>query len=301
MDHRRVRGARRRVVGSAASIVPRDAHRGPARRPRRAQSRSGRRPGHRGASAPRSRPLPAAGRGSDREPAVQHQPDGPYRRGGTDQPAGSRPRPPPARAPRATLAPAPTPSPTPAASLAGVTDRRRRPAGDARGRAAPRPTRVLIYRRQRDRPPVHELLVRAGRRPSRCGNLVLGTSRTGRTCASRRYYKQIRQHNRYRYATKGNDAQGWAWALRLLHGGQPYYARAYTVQDRRRSTSIVASIDRTRHAGRRHRPRRDACLGRPRLQARPSTATEPHQEDDPGVLRERSARGRPRIRGPTST
>ena len=76
-------------------------------------------------------------------------------------------------------------------------------------------------------------------------NLVLRTS--NRTYARQAYiYRLTRQHNRYRYATRGNDPQGWAWSLRYFTHHRPYYARAYT--DKTRAiNSIAASIARTRH------------------------------------------------------
>jgi hypothetical protein len=58
-------------------------------------------------------------------------------------------------------------------------------------------------------------------------------------------YRQIREHNRYRYTTKGNDIQGWAWALRK-YTGKAYQPRSYTSK----STAIRAiakAIDRTGH------------------------------------------------------
>lgn len=76
-------------------------------------------------------------------------------------------------------------------------------------------------------------------------NLVLGTS--NRTYSRQAYiYKLTRQHNRYRYATKGNDPQGWGWSLRYFTRGRPYYPRAYTNKDAA-IASIAASIARTRH------------------------------------------------------
>jgi hypothetical protein len=76
-------------------------------------------------------------------------------------------------------------------------------------------------------------------------NLVLRTS--NRTYARQSYiYRLTRMHNRYRYATRGNDPQGWAWSLRYFTHGRPYYARAYT--DKMKAiNSIAASIGRTRH------------------------------------------------------
>jgi hypothetical protein len=58
-------------------------------------------------------------------------------------------------------------------------------------------------------------------------------------------YRQIRQHNRYRYTTNGNDVQGWAWALRYWTY-KPYYAHAY-VSKTTAMLAIVAAIQRTHH------------------------------------------------------
>lgn len=76
-------------------------------------------------------------------------------------------------------------------------------------------------------------------------NLVLGTS--NRSYSRQGYiYKLTRQHNRYRYATLGNDPQGWGWSLRYFTNGRAYYPRAYTNKDTA-INSIWASIARTRH------------------------------------------------------
>ena len=76
-------------------------------------------------------------------------------------------------------------------------------------------------------------------------NLILGTS--NRSYSRQAYiYKLTRLHNRYRYATRGNDPQGWGWTLRYFTNGRPYYPRAYTNKDQA-ITSIWASIARTRH------------------------------------------------------
>jgi hypothetical protein len=76
-------------------------------------------------------------------------------------------------------------------------------------------------------------------------NLILRTS--NRSYSRQGYiYKLTRLHNRYRYATKGNDPQGWAWSLRYFTGGRNYQARAYT--DKTAAiNSIAASIARTKH------------------------------------------------------
>jgi hypothetical protein len=76
-------------------------------------------------------------------------------------------------------------------------------------------------------------------------NLVLGTS--NRTYSRQAYiYKLTRRHNRYWYATRGNDPQGWGWSLRYFTRGRPYYPRAYTNKEAA-INSIAASISKTRH------------------------------------------------------
>jgi hypothetical protein len=75
-------------------------------------------------------------------------------------------------------------------------------------------------------------------------NLVLGTS--NRSYSRQAYiYKLTRLHNRYRYATRGNDPQGWGWTLRYFTHGKPYYPRAYTNKEQA-INSIWSSIARTR-------------------------------------------------------
>lgn len=76
-------------------------------------------------------------------------------------------------------------------------------------------------------------------------NLILRTS--NRSYSRQGYiYKLTRLHNRYRYVTKGNDPQGWAWSLRYFTGGRNYQARAYS--DKTAAiNSIAASIGRTKH------------------------------------------------------
>ena len=75
-------------------------------------------------------------------------------------------------------------------------------------------------------------------------NLVRGTS--DRTYLRQKfYYKLTRQHNRYTYVTKGNDPQGWAWALKYFSGAN-YTARAFT--DKTAAVNAIAeAIQRTRH------------------------------------------------------
>jgi hypothetical protein len=75
-------------------------------------------------------------------------------------------------------------------------------------------------------------------------NLIKGIS--NRTYARQKsLYRQIRKHNRYRYTTKGNDIQGWAWAMRRFTG-EDYQARAFTSKSRAMA-EIAEAIDRTGH------------------------------------------------------
>ncbi|MGZ9276529.1 MAG: hypothetical protein ACXW4L_05335 [Candidatus Limnocylindrales bacterium] len=76
-------------------------------------------------------------------------------------------------------------------------------------------------------------------------NLAVGTSnRTYRT--QQFYYKLTRRHNRYTYRTRGNDPQGWAWALNYFSRGKTTYkARAYT-NKYTAMNAIAESIGRTR-------------------------------------------------------
>jgi hypothetical protein len=76
-------------------------------------------------------------------------------------------------------------------------------------------------------------------------NLVRGTSNR-RYLTQKYYYKLTRQHNRYTYATRGNDPQGWAWAATYFSQGEATYrARAYT--DKTAAVNAIAdAIRRTR-------------------------------------------------------
>lgn len=75
-------------------------------------------------------------------------------------------------------------------------------------------------------------------------NLILRTS--NRTYSRQAYiYRLTRAHNRYRYATRGNDPQGWAWSMRYF-SGRNYQARAYS--DKSAAINYIAySIGRTKH------------------------------------------------------
>jgi hypothetical protein len=76
-------------------------------------------------------------------------------------------------------------------------------------------------------------------------NLILRTS--NRTYSRQGYiYRLTRLHNRYRYATRGNDPTGWAWSLRYFTGGRNYQARAFS--DKTAAiNAIAASIAKFRH------------------------------------------------------
>jgi len=75
-------------------------------------------------------------------------------------------------------------------------------------------------------------------------NLVVGRNDI-RWARQKSLYSIIRQHNRYRYRTLGNDVQGWAWALRH-YTKAPYWARMYTTKTQA-VAAIVGAIDRTGH------------------------------------------------------
>ena len=77
-------------------------------------------------------------------------------------------------------------------------------------------------------------------------NLVKGTSNK-RYLTQKFYYKLTRQHNRYTYATKGNDPQGWAWSLRYFTQSRANYQwRAFTNKTTA-INSIAEALKRTRH------------------------------------------------------
>lgn len=146
------------------------------------------------------------------------------------------------RIPTATLAPAPTPSPTPVSRLAGSTTIRSAPSG----MLAPYvigPSRVLIYRESAMVKQYTNYWCVPATTQSML-NLILGTS--DRSYATQKaYYEGTRKNNRYTYATKGNDPQGWAWALRSYSGNQTtYQARSFTNKTASLA-AIVESIDRT--------------------------------------------------------
>ena len=150
----------------------------------------------------------------------------------------------PTASPTASPTAAPTATPTPRPSATPVPTAT--PAPTATPRPTPRPTPVItkvnLYRasamvRQYTNywcvPAATQSMV----------NLVKGTSnRTYRTQAF--FYKQTRAHNRYRYATRGNDPQGWAWTLRA-YSGQPYKAYAFTNKTAALN-KIIESIARTK-------------------------------------------------------
>jgi hypothetical protein len=126
----------------------------------------------------------------------------------------------PAPTPTATSTPAPTPTPTPGATLSPTP--------------TPGPSAILsqflIYRKTAMvRQYTDYWCVPASTQTML--NLVSG--RQDRTYATqRRFYRGIRRNNRYTYASRGNDPQGWAWGLRYYSGGTTtYQARAFTSKD----------------------------------------------------------------------
>jgi hypothetical protein len=160
----------------------------------------------------------------------------------------------PAPTPEPTPDPTPTPAPTPAPAAAPeptepADTHQPTPSPTPAPTAAPTPPSTVLQSRNLYR---YSAMVRqytnywcVPATVQSMANLVLGTS--NKTYSRQGYiYKLTRQHNRYRYATKGNDPQGWAWSLRYFTGGRPYYGRAYTNKDTA-IRSIADSIARTRH------------------------------------------------------
>jgi hypothetical protein len=166
------------------------------------------------------------------------------------------PTPPPEPTPAPTPPPEPTPAPTAPPSPTNVpldhtptptTSQVASPTASATSSPTPRPsivtTSMNLYRwsamvRQYTNYWCVPATVQS------MANLVLKTS--NRTYARQAYiYRLTRMHNRYRYATRGNDPQGWAWSLRYFTRHRPYYARAYTDKNAA-IRSIVSSLSRTR-------------------------------------------------------
>jgi hypothetical protein len=141
------------------------------------------------------------------------------------QPPDPTPTPPPDPTP--TPPPAPTPTPTP----------------DATPRPTPVITSVNLYRSgAMVRQYTSYWCVPAATQSML--NLALGTSNR-RYLTQKYFYARIREHNRYRYVTRGNDPQGWAWGLRRFSGGRTLYtAKIYS--DRQQAINAIAeSIART--------------------------------------------------------
>jgi hypothetical protein len=160
----------------------------------------------------------------------------------------------PVPTPEPTPVPTPTPAPTPAPAAAPeptepADTHQPTPSPTPAPTTAPTPPSTVLQSRNLYR---YSAMVRqytnywcVPATVQSMANLVLGTS--NKTYSRQGYiYKLTRQHNRYRYATKGNDPQGWAWSLRYFTGGRPYYGRAYTNKDTA-IRSIADSIARTRH------------------------------------------------------
>jgi len=160
------------------------------------------------------------------------------------------PSPDPTPAPDPTSAPTPDPTPAPAAAPTPSLDPSPDPTPSPTATPTPTPSRptytlasMNLYRSSAMvRQYTNYWCVPAT--VQSIANIVLKTS--NRTYSRQGYiYKLTRLHNRYRYATKGNDPQGWAWSLRYFTYGRPYYARAYTNKDLA-IRSIADSIARTR-------------------------------------------------------
>jgi hypothetical protein len=183
----------------------------------------------------------------------------------TPEPTGTEPTPEPTADPTPAPTPAPTPDPTPPptgepaptaapAPTNQPADRTPEPDDTPAPTAAPTPTptppsgtvlqsRNLYRSSAMVRQYTNYYCVPAT--VQSMANLVLGTS--NRTYSRQAYiYKLTRLHNRYRYATRGNDPQGWGWSLRYFTKGRPYYPHAYTNKDAA-IRSIADSIARTRH------------------------------------------------------
>jgi hypothetical protein len=145
------------------------------------------------------------------------------------------------RIPTATVAPAPTPTAGPVSRLAGSTTTRVAPSGILAPYVGP--SRVLIYRESAMVKQYTNYWCVPATTQSML-NLILGTS--DRSYATQKaYYEGTRKNNRYTYATKGNDPQGWAWSLRYYSGNQTtYQARSFTSKTASLA-AIVESIDRT--------------------------------------------------------
>ena len=75
-------------------------------------------------------------------------------------------------------------------------------------------------------------------------NLALHTSNR-RFLTQKYFYARIREHNRYRYATRGNDPQGWAWGLRRFSGGRTMYTAKIYADRQQAINAIAESIART--------------------------------------------------------
>ena len=75
-------------------------------------------------------------------------------------------------------------------------------------------------------------------------NLINGKSDRSYT-TQKRLYREIRAHNRYRYRTRGNDPQGWAWGVRR-YTRKDYQARSFTSKSKA-VWAIYESLARTRN------------------------------------------------------
>jgi hypothetical protein len=153
------------------------------------------------------------------------------------------PTPTPEPSPTPTPAPTPTPDPEPSPTPAGTPT----PTPSATPTPPP-PARQVIIRRNLYR---WSAMVRQYTNywcvPAATQSMVnLATGASNRTYRSQAYiYKLTRRHNRYSYATRGNDPQGWAWSLRYFSRYRTtYQARAFTNKTAALN-AIAESIART--------------------------------------------------------
>ncbi len=149
------------------------------------------------------------------QPSPTGEPDPP-----ADPPAPTDPPPPPP-----TPAPTPTPSPTPA------------------------PTRVTVKLNLYKPNTVARQYTSYWCVPANAMTMLNTiTGSTNRSYARQRHYDRLlKRYNRYRYATRGNDVQGWARLLDAkLPGPLHYDDRSFTTKAKAMDR-IVEALDRTRH------------------------------------------------------
>lgn len=107
----------------------------------------------------------------------------------------------------------------------------------------PAPTKVLIYRESAMVKQYTNYWCVPATTQSAV-NLIRGTSDRSKA-TQERYYKGTRANNRYTYPTKGNDPQGWAWAMTTYSEGLAEYDDRSFTDKNAALAAIVDSIDRT--------------------------------------------------------